>query len=95
MYFVRRFVDGSTEICFGSEDDDDGNDCDDDDDDDQFGAELRFSEEHILHIARQSFTLHRARRFSKPSVLFFFRRLSREYYYASRVIPASRSPFQH
>lgn len=49
MYFARRFVDGSTEICFGSGDGD------------QFGAKLRFSEEHILHIARQSFTLRRAR----------------------------------
>lgn len=49
-----RFVDGSTEICFGS------------DDGDQFGAKLRFSEEHILYIARQSFTLRRARSANRP-----------------------------
>lgn len=54
MYFARRFVDGSTEICFGS------------DDGDQFGAKLRFSEEHILYIARQSFTLRRARSANRP-----------------------------
>lgn len=71
MYFARRFVDGSTEICFGS------------DDGDQFGAKLRFSEEHILHIARQSFTLRRARSANR-SFFFSYAVVFREYYYASR-----------
>lgn len=60
MYFARRFVDGSTEICFGSGDGD------------QFGAKLRFSKEHISHIARQSFTFRRARSANRPLVFFFF-----------------------
>jgi len=59
MYFARRFVDGSTEICFGSGDGD------------QFGAKLRFSEEHILHIARQSFTLRRVRLANRALIFFF------------------------
>lgn len=58
MYFARRFVDGSTEICFGSGDGD------------QFGAKLRFSKEHISHIARQSFTFRRARSANRPLVFF-------------------------
>jgi len=58
MYFARRFVDGSTEICFGSGDGD------------QFGAKLRFSKEHILHIARQSFTFRRVRSANRPLVFF-------------------------
>lgn len=72
MYFARRFVDGSTEICFGY------------DDSDQFGAKLRFSEEHILHIATNllryadSYVQHKCLAFS------LYRRLSREYYYAPR-----------
>jgi len=60
MYFARRFVDGSTEICFGSGDGD------------QFGAKLRFSKEHILHIARQSFTFRRVRSANRPLVFFSF-----------------------